>query len=71
MSNIGAVMKEAGMSYKNIVKATILTTDIGQYALINTIYGEYFSDSPPAREAFQVVALPKGAHVEISCIAVR
>jgi 2-iminobutanoate/2-iminopropanoate deaminase len=71
MSNLGAVLKEAGMSYQNIVKATIFMTDIRNYGLINSVYGEYFQDSPPAREAIQVVALPKGAHVEISCIAVR
>ncbi len=71
MSNLGAVLKETGMSYENIVKATIFMTDIQNYGLINSLYGGYFADSPPAREAIQVVALPKGAHVEISCIAVK
>jgi 2-iminobutanoate/2-iminopropanoate deaminase len=71
MSNLGAVLKEAGMGYENIVKATIYTTDLNDFKLINSIYGEYFKEKPPARETVQVVALPKGAHVEISCIAVR
>jgi 2-iminobutanoate/2-iminopropanoate deaminase len=71
MSNLGAVLKEAGMTYENIVKATIYTTDLKNYKLINTIYGEYFKEKPPARETVQVVALPAGAHVEISCIAVK
>jgi 2-iminobutanoate/2-iminopropanoate deaminase len=71
MSNLGAVLKEAGMSYENIVKATIYTTDLKNYKLINTIYGEYFKEKPPARETVQVVALPAGAHVEVSCIAVK
>lgn len=71
MSNLGAVLKEARMSYDNIVKATIFMTDIRNYKQINSIYAEYFRDKPPAREAIQVVALPAGAHVEISCIAVR
>jgi len=71
MANLEAVLKEAGMSYHDIVKATIFMTDIRNYGLINSVYGEYFKDAPPAREAFQVVALPKGAHVEISCIAVK
>lgn len=71
MSNLGAVLEEAGMTYQHMVKATIFMTDIKNYALINSLYGEYFKDSPPAREAIQVVALPKGAHVEISCVAVR
>lgn len=71
MSNLGAVLKEAGMSYNNIVKATIFMTDIKNYKQINTIYAEYFKDKPPAREAIQVVALPAGAHVEVSCVAVK
>ncbi|MDX9905025.1 MAG: RidA family protein [Bacteroidales bacterium] len=71
MSNLGAVLKEAGMSYENIVKATIYMTDIRNYKEINRIYGEYFKENPPAREAIQVVALPAGAHMEISCIAVK
>ena len=71
MSNLGAVLKEAGMSYENIVKSTIFTTDLKNYKLINSIYGEYFKEKPPARETVQVVALPAGAHVEVSCIAVK
>lgn len=71
LSNLGAVLKEAGMSYENVVKATIFTTDLKYYKLINTIYGEHFKEKPPARETVQVVALPAGAHVEISCIAVK
>jgi len=71
MSNLGAVLNEVNMSYENVVKATIYTTDLNNYKLINTIYGEYFKEKPPARETVQVVALPKGAHVEISCVAVR
>jgi 2-iminobutanoate/2-iminopropanoate deaminase len=71
LSNLGAVLKEAGMSYENVVKATIFTTDLKNYKLINTIYGEYFKDKPPAREAVQVAALPARAHVEISCVAVK
>ena len=71
MSNLGAVLNEVDMSYENVVKATIYTTDLNNYKLINTIYGEYFKEKPPARETVQVVALPKGAHVEISCVAVR
>lgn len=71
MSNLGAVLKEAGMSFENMVKVTIFMTDIRNYKEINQIYGEYFKENPPAREAVQVVALPKGAHVEVSCVAVR
>ena len=71
MTNMGAVLKEAGMTYDNVVKATVFTTDLKYYKLINNIYGEYFKEKAPARETVQVVALPVGAHVEISCIAVK
>lgn len=71
MSNLGAVLEEVDMTYENIVKTTIFTTDLKNYKLINNIYGEYFKEKPPARETVQVVALPKGAHIEISCIAVK
>ena len=71
LSNLGAILKESGMSYSNVVKATIFTTDLKNYKQINTIYGEYFKERPPARETVQVVALPAGAHIEISCIAVK
>jgi len=71
LTNIEAILKEAGMSWENVVKATIYTTDLKHYKLINTIYGEKFSKDPPARETVQVVALPVGAHVEVSCVAVN
>jgi len=71
LSNIEIILKEAGMSWENVVKATIYTTDLKNYKLINEIYGEKFSNDKPARETVQVAALPVGAHVEISCIAVK
>jgi 2-iminobutanoate/2-iminopropanoate deaminase len=71
MKNLGAILNAAEMDYKNIVKTTIYTTDLENFKTINTTYGEYFKDNPPARETVQVVALPAKAHVEISCIAVK
>ena len=71
MTNLGAILNEAGMTYDNVVKATVFTTDLKYYKLINIIYGEYFKEKAPARETVQVVALPAGAHVEISCIAIK
>jgi len=53
------------------VRCTVYMTDINDYAQINEVYSRYFNESPPAREAVQVAALPRGARVEISCIAVR
>ena len=71
LKNLGEVLKSAGMSYENVVKTTIYTTDLKNFKTINTIYGEYFKEKQPARETVQVVALPGKAHVEISCIAVK
>jgi 2-iminobutanoate/2-iminopropanoate deaminase len=69
--NLGEVLRAAGMSYDNVVKATIYTTDLRNFKTINTIYGEYFKEKQPARETVQVVALPGKAHVEISGIAIK
>ena len=70
MHNIGAVLSAAGMDFGHIVKCSIFVTDIRDFAAVNEVYGEYFDKRPPARETVQVAALPKGARVEISCIAV-
>jgi 2-iminobutanoate/2-iminopropanoate deaminase len=69
--NLGEVLKAAEMSFDNVVKTTIYTTDLRHFKTINTIYGEYFKEKQPARETVQVVALPGKAHVEISGIAVK
>jgi 2-iminobutanoate/2-iminopropanoate deaminase len=71
LDNLGEVLKSAGLSYENVVKSTIYTTDLKNFKTINTIYGTYFKEKQPARETVQVVALPGKAHVEISAIAVK
>lgn len=71
MKNIGAILKAANMNYSSIVKTTIFVTDLGNFTKINTVYGSYFPADFPARETVQVSALPKGANVEISVIAVK
>jgi 2-iminobutanoate/2-iminopropanoate deaminase len=71
LSNIEVILKEAGMTFENVVKATIYTTDLRNYKLINSIYSEKFRTGFPARETVQVAALPVGAHVEVSCVAVK
>ena len=55
----------------NVCKTTVLLSDIKNFALMNEVYAEYFSDPFPARVAFEVAALPKGALVEIEAIAVK
>jgi len=71
MKNLGAVLKAADMDYADVVKCSIFILDMAQFAAINAVYGSYFEKDAPARETVQVAALPKGARVEISCIAVK
>ena len=70
MRNLEAVLLSAEMDFSNVVKCTIFLKDMSQYAEINAVYAQYFSDEPPAREAVQVSLLPKDVNVEISLIAV-
>ena len=69
MDNIGAILKAAGLSYENIIKTTCLLADINDFAAMNKVYAEYFPTNPPARSAFAVKDLPKGARLEIEVIA--
>ena len=71
LENLGAVLKGASMSFNCVVRCTVYLTDINDYATVNEVYSRYFSESPPAREAVQVAALPRGARIEMSCVAVR
>ncbi len=71
MENVGAVLKEAGMNYSDIVKCSIFMADMGDYGVINAVYAKYFEVDPPAREAVAVKTLPKNVNVEISVIAVK
>lgn len=71
LRNLGAVLAAAGMDYDNVVKCSVFVTDMKDYAIVNEVYAGYFSEEPPARETVQVAALPAGARVEISCVAVR
>ena len=70
LDNLTAVLKAENLTFKHIVKTTIFLTDLGDFQTVNEIYGGYFTELPPARSTVQVSALPKGARVEIECIAV-
>lgn len=70
MKNLSAILQEAGGDFSKVVKCSIFVKNMGDFAKINGVYGEYFQDTPPARETVEVSALPKGVNVEISCIAV-
>ncbi len=70
MKNLEAILTEAGMTFKNVVKATIFLKNIDDFAVMNDIYASYLdADSYPARETVQVSCLPKNVDIEISMIA--
>ena len=69
--NAQAILKEAGLDLTNVVKTTVLLADIADFAAMNDVYAEFFTQPFPARSAFAVKALPKGALVEIECIAAK
>ncbi len=71
LENLGAILKEAGMDYADVVKTTVYLADIKDFAAINAIYADFFKDGVPARSCFQVAALPMGGLIEIECIAVK
>lgn len=70
LENIGAILREAGCTFDNVVKVTVLLADIDDFAPMNAVYAEYFKNCCPARAAFAVKALPKGALIEIEAVAV-
>jgi len=69
--NIGEILKQAGYDFSHVVKSTCLLADMSDFAVMNEVYGKYYSANPPARAAFAVKALPLGALVEIETIAVK
>ena len=71
LTNIKNILAEAGLTMQNVVKVTVLLADISNFAPVNGVYSEFFQAPYPARSAFAVAALPKGANVEIEAIAVR
>ncbi len=68
--NAQAILQSAGMSLNNVVKTTVLLSDIANFGPMNEVYAEFFTQPFPARSAFAVRDLPKGALVEIEMIAV-
>ncbi|MCF0057622.1 Rid family detoxifying hydrolase [Dyadobacter sp. CY356] len=71
MENIGHILKAAGFGYENVVKSNIFLKDMNDFAVVNEVYGQFFTSEPPARETVQVARLPKDVNVEISVIAVE
>ena len=69
LENISALLNDANLTWENVIKVGIFTTDLSQFNLINTIYSEYVTAPFPARAAVEVAALPKGARIEMEAIA--
>lgn len=70
MKNLEAVLAAAGARFEHVVKTTIFLVDLADFARVNEVYGRCFPGAPPARSTVQVAALPRGARVEVDCVAV-
>lgn len=71
LQNLSAVLTAAGASMGSVLKTTVFLVSMSEYAAVNEVYAEFFSDEPPARSAVAVAELPRGARVEIEAIALR
>lgn len=71
LTNAKAILEAAGIGLQNVVKTTVFLADMGDFAAMNEVYSQFFSAPFPARSAVAVKTLPKGALVEIECIAAR
>jgi 2-iminobutanoate/2-iminopropanoate deaminase len=71
LSNAQAILQAAGLELADVVKTTVFLADMGDFAAMNAVYATFFSEPFPARSAVAVKTLPKGALVEIECIATR
>jgi 2-iminobutanoate/2-iminopropanoate deaminase len=69
LTNIKAILEETGLSMNNVVKTTVFLADMNDFADMNSVYAEFFSEPYPARSAVAVKTLPKGALVEIEVVA--
>lgn len=69
LTNAAAILEAAGLSLKNVVKTTVFLADMADFAAMNEVYAQFFTAPFPARSAVAVKTLPKGALVEIECIA--
>jgi len=70
LENLKAVLKPYSIDFENIVKVTIFLTNMDDFSIVNKIYSNYFKEEFPARSCVEVARLPKGAKIEIECIAI-
>lgn len=71
IENLKAIVEEAGFSLTDVVKTTVFIADMDDFAKVNAVYAEYFTEPYPARSCVEVARLPKDALVEIECIAAK
>ena len=71
LSNIRAILSEAGYSLSDVVKSTVLLADMNDFAAMNGVYATFFTERMPARVCYQVARLPMGVKIEIDVIAVK
>ncbi|WP_033150457.1 RidA family protein [Prevotella sp. RM4] len=71
LTNVKAILDEAGLTLDNVVKTTVFLADMNDFADVNAVYAEFFAEPYPARSAVAVKTLPKGALVEIEVIAAQ
>ncbi|WP_036876939.1 RidA family protein [Xylanibacter oryzae] len=71
LANVQNVLKEAGIDLSHVVKTTVFLSDMGNFAEMNEVYAEFFVQPFPARSAVAIKTLPKGALVEVECVAVK
>lgn len=71
LTNISNILAEAGLTMENVVKTSVFLADMDDFAEMNAAYAAFFTGTAPARSAVAVKTLPKGARVEIECIAVK
>jgi len=69
LANVRAVLVAAGLEMRHVVKSTVFLVDLADFAKVNDVYARHFPQSPPARSTVQVAALPRGARIEIECVA--
>jgi 2-iminobutanoate/2-iminopropanoate deaminase len=71
LQNVQGVLQTAGLTMAHVVRTTVYMVDLAEFARMNEVYAKYFPSEPPARSTVQVVALPRGARVEIDAVARR
>lgn len=69
LKNLGAILHEAGLDYKDVVKTVVFIKNMADFKTVNEVYAQYFTANYPARSCVEVAALPMGGLVEVECVA--